>query len=187
MVSFRHKPTIVGEHVVLRPMVGDDAAAMFADFDDEEAMRLTGTHTVLTLEQIERWCATRAETDDRLDLAVTARMTGEWLGEAVINDWDADNRSCGFRIALSASARNRGIGTEATRLVVDYVFDQISSPPVNRIELEVFAFNPRAIAAYERAGFQRDGVRRDALRWDEEYIDALVMSIIRSDPSSATD
>lgn len=167
-------------------MVADDAAAMLADLEDEEAMRLTGTHAEFTQDEIEDWTASRAEADDRLDLAVTDRSTGQWLGEVVISNWDEDNRSCSFRVALSAGARDRGIGTESTRLIVDYVFDRITSPPVNRIELEVFAFNPRAIAAYERAGFQREGVRRDALLWDGTYVDALVMSIIRSDRSAVT-
>lgn len=99
----------------------------------------------------------------------------------MINDWDPDNRSCNFRIALGPNARDRGVGTEATRLVVDAVFDLIDDPPVHRIELEVYAFNPRALAVYERVGFRREGVRRDALRWDGEYVDAIQMSILRTD------
>lgn len=130
---------------------------------------------------VERWTATRGETDDRLDLAVVDAGSGEWLGEVVVNEWDEDNRSCSFRIALSADARGRGIGTEATRLIVDHVFDGIDDPPVHRLELEVYAFNPRAIGVYERVGFRREGVRRDALLWDGQFVDAITMSILRSD------
>jgi RimJ/RimL family protein N-acetyltransferase len=63
-------------------------------------------------------------------------------------------------------------------LIVDYVFAEL---PVNRLELEVYAFNPRAIAIYEKVGFRREGVRRDALLWDGEFVDAIMMSVIRSD------
>ena len=181
MTDFADKPTITGDRVVLRPIVASDAASMWADLDDEEANRLTGTHAAFTYEQIERWVASRADTDDRLDLAVTDRATGEWLGEVVVNEWDPDNRSCSFRIALGAHARNRGVGTEVTRLIVDHVFDAIDDPPVNRLELEVYAFNPRAIAVYERIGFRQEGVRREALFWDGEFVDAITMSIVRSD------
>lgn len=181
MTSFAQKPTLHGERVTLRPMVAGDAASMWADLADEEGNRLTGTTESFTREQIDRWCASRIETDDRWDLAVVDRETGEWLGEVVINDWDPTNRCCGFRIALGPNARDRGVGTEATRLVVDGVFDLIDDPPVHRLELEVFSFNPRAITVYERVGFRREGVRRDALHWGGEYVDSIVMSILRTD------
>ncbi len=185
MTTFSDKPIIRGERVVLRPLVAGDAAAMWLDAHDEEANRLTGTHAEFTRPQIEHWCASRAEQPDRLDLAVTDLVTGEWLGEVVINEWDPDNRSCGFRIALTAAARGRGLGTEATRLLVDHVFTAIDDPPVHRISLEVYAINPRAIAAYERVGFVREGVLRDALRWDGEYHDAIVMSLLHRDRAVA--
>lgn len=178
VTTFADKPTIVGERVKLRPMVAADAEHMWRDVTDAEATRLTGSHDAFTPEQIEHWCASRADQNDRLDLAVIDRATGEWAGEVVINDWDPDNRSCGFRIALGAHARDRGLGTEATRLIVDYVFDELD---VNRLELEVFLFNPRGLAVYEKVGFRREGVRREALRWDGDYVDAVMMSIVRSD------
>jgi RimJ/RimL family protein N-acetyltransferase len=181
MTSFADKPSIVGHLVELRPIVDADAEHMWADLHDDEAMRLTGTHAVFTREQIATWCATRAEQHDRLDLAVVERATGAWAGEVVVNDWDASNRSCGFRIALGPAARGRGLGTEATRLVVDHVFDVIDDPPVHRLSLEVYTFNARAIAVYERVGFRREGLLRDALRWDGRHHDAIVMSIVRTD------
>jgi RimJ/RimL family protein N-acetyltransferase len=184
MTNFVDKPTIHGERIVLRPLVAEDAADLLADLDDVEGRRLTGTHRDFSPTEIERWAATRSDQDDRIDLAIVEREAGRWLGEVVVNDWDPDDRCCGFRIALSRSARNLGYGTEATRLMVEYVFDVIDDPPVNRIELEVFAFNPRAIHVYERVGFRREGVRRQALRWDGAYVDAVGMSIVRSDLST---
>lgn len=175
------KPTIEGDLVVLRPIVAADADAMWADLHDPEAIRLTGTHARFTRDRIDRWCASRGDQPDRLDLAVIDRRSGIWAGEVVINDWDPHNRSCGFRIALGPGGRDRGLGSEATRLVVDHVFDRVDDPPVNRLSLEVFAFNPRAVAVYERVGFRREGVLREALRWDDEFHDAIVMSILRRD------
>lgn len=180
MTTFADKPTLTGERTVLRPIVADDAAAMFADLADAEAMRLTGSHGSFDRPQIERWTASRADTDDRLDLAVTDPADGSWMGEIVINDVDLDDRSCNFRIALSVGARNRGVGTEATRLVVDHVFSEIE-PEMNRISLGVYAFNPRAIAVYERVGFVREGVLRESLRWDGVFVDQVAMAMLRSD------
>lgn len=181
MTGFAHKPTLTGEKVVLRPIVASDADHMWADLQDEESRRLTGTHQTFERHVIDRWCASRADQSDRLDLAVIDRATGRWAGEVVINELDEDNHACGFRIALGPGGRNRGLGTEATRMIVDHVFDTVDEPRIHRIELEVYAFNPRAMAVYEKAGFVREGVRRASLFWDGEYVDTVVMGILRSD------
>lgn len=175
---FAAKPTVVGNTVVLRPIVASDAAAMWAALHDDEARRLTGTRRRFTREQIDRWAGSRIEQGDRLDLAVTERASGAWAGELAILDWSAEDRSCAFRIALDACARGRGIGTEATRLIVDHVFEHL---PIHRIGLDVFAFNERARATYAKVGFRTEGVLRDALRWDGTYHDIVLMSILRPD------
>jgi RimJ/RimL family protein N-acetyltransferase len=177
MASFADKPTLIGKRVILRPMVAADAEAFLESMDDE-SMRLTGTHRTFTLEELRAWATSRADVDDRLDLSIDDAETGHWVGELAINDWDPDNRSCGFRIALGPQGRNRGFGTEATRLIVDYVFAHL---PIHRIGLEVFAFNPRAAHVYESVGFVREGVMRDALLWDGAHVDTVVMGILRPD------
>lgn len=121
------------------------------------------------------WYGTRHEQADRLDLAVVERATGACVGEAVLNEWDSGNHSCNFRIALVAAGQGRGLGTEATRLMVGYGFEGLG---LRRISLGVFAFNPRARRAYEKAGFVVEGVRRDALLYDGAWVDDIVMSIL---------
>jgi RimJ/RimL family protein N-acetyltransferase len=175
MATFADKPTIEGERVLLRPLVASDAADLLATMDDE-AMRLTGTQRTFTLDELVAWTSTRATVDDRLDLAVVDRSTGDLVGDLAINDWDPINQSCNFRIALGPLGRNRGLGSEATRLIVDHVFTNL---PIHRLGLDVFAFNPRAAHVYERCGFVVEGVQRDVLLWDGEYQDSILMSILR--------
>jgi RimJ/RimL family protein N-acetyltransferase len=178
--SFAVKPTLTGELVLLRPVEVADAAAMLAT--DPETIRLTGTRAYaefFTLESLENWYATRAEHDDRLDLSIIERATGEWAGEVVLNELDVPNESCAFRIALQGPRfYGRGLGSEATRLVADYAF---SVAGVHRVSLEVFAFNPRARHVYEQAGFVHEGTKRDALRWDGEWIDCHCMALLNRD------
>ncbi len=127
------------------------------------------------------WLASRADQADRLDLAVVERATGACVGEVVLNDWDPANQACSFRIALDARVHGRGLGTEATRLIVGYGFERLG---LHRISLEVYAFNPRARRAYEKAGFVAEGVLRESLLWEGERVDATVMSILAPDWAS---
>jgi RimJ/RimL family protein N-acetyltransferase len=175
-LSFAAKPTLAGKLVTLRPAQPSDAANLATV--DAETFRLTGTHRDFDRAELERWYASRGEQADRLDWAIIENATGEWAGEAVFNELDVDNRSCGFRILLQGPRfYGRGLGTEATRLSVGYVF----SVGVHRIELEVYDFNPRARRVYEKVGFRYEGTRRDALRWDGSWTDSHLMSLLETD------
>lgn len=192
MPNFREKPVLAGESVVLRPVIADDAVDMLEVLADGDVLRLTGSHGTLSpddLEPMRQWYGSRAEHEDRLDLAVVDRATGQYVGEVVLNELDVNNNSCSFRIALGTRGQNRGFGTEATRLVLRYAFERVG---LHRISLEVYSFNPRARRVYEKVGFRPEGVLRDALLWEGERFDAHVMSILapewaehRGDPEAA--
>jgi RimJ/RimL family protein N-acetyltransferase len=52
---------------------------------------------------------------------------------------------------------------------------------VHRLELQVYAFNPRARHVYDKLGFSYEGTRRQALCWDGHWIDSHVMAILASE------
>nr|MDT0662162.1 GNAT family protein [Micromonospora sp. DSM 115978] len=173
-ISLAEKPTLVGAAVTLRPVRASDAVGLAAVHP--ETIRLTGTHRTHTVEVLERWYDSRGGLDDRLDLAIVEPERDEWLGEVVLTELDRDNMSCGFRILLAGpEVYDRGYGTEATRLMLGHAFENVG---LHRIELEVYAFNPRARRVYEKVGFRYEGTRRQALRWDDEWIDAHLMAVL---------
>jgi RimJ/RimL family protein N-acetyltransferase len=186
-LTFADKPTLVGDRVMLRPVTEDDVDGLIELIHDPEVMRLTGSHPRPVDDEREflrQWYATRTDHDDRLDLAIEDRRTGEYVGEVVLKDLDPDNRSCGFRIALSAARHfGKGYGGEATRMVLAHAFGL----GVHRVGLEVYAFNPRARHVYETAGFVHEGTMRDALLWNGAWVDAHVMAALAPDASWRTD
>ena len=183
--DFAVKPTLDGDKVVLRPFNDGDLPAIRAALLDPEARILTGSvhdeaqaHAPESADEEELlrdWYGTRNDQPDRLDLAVVDKATGECVGEAVLNQWDPGNESCNFRILIGPKGRDRGLGTEATRLIVGYGFEHLG---LHRISLEVYAFNPRARRAYEKVGFRAEGVSRESLRYNGEWHDATLMSIL---------
>lgn len=172
------KPTIDSDLVTLRPVVLGDVPVFAAALRDADILRLTGSHGAGEDPgelRLRAWYGSRGTQDGRLDLAVVERATGAVVGEVVLNDWDRANESCGFRIMLVPGSHGRGLGTEATRLILGHAFDQLG---LHRVALEVYSFNPRARRAYEKAGFVAEGVLRDALLWNGERVDATVMSVL---------
>ena len=70
--------------------------------------------------------------------------------------------------------RGRGIG----RRLLEATLAQARRSGFKRIELDVHADNPRAIALYEKAGFVREGIVRDASLIDSVFRDAILMAIV---------
>jgi RimJ/RimL family protein N-acetyltransferase len=180
---FCDQPVLTGELVRLEPLTESVLRDYLPALADPEVRRLTGSHTPADPDTVRQWLASRAQQHDRADWAVLRRSDGAFLGEAVLNDLDPDNASANYRILLAGPrVFGRGYGTEATRLVLDYAFDTAG---LHRVSLGVFAFNPRARRVYEKCGFQLEGRLRDALRWDGQWHDELVMSVLSTDPRPA--
>ncbi len=181
------KPTLEGELLNLRPFTVDDAPAMAAVLADPEVLRGTGVITTsaqaaqydgLPDDRLTQWYATCANADERLDLAIVDRATAAVVGEVVLNRFRASANSSNFRIVLGPAARGRGLGTEAARLMLGYGFDVLG---LNRISLEVFASLPNAVRAYEKAGFLVEGIKREVFSFDGDYVDDVMMAILKSD------
>lgn len=101
------------------------------------------------------------------------------IGSLAFNEIDWRNRAAEFGILIGdKSCWNQGYGTEAVRLLVKHGFESLN---LNRIFLQVFASNPRAIRAYEKAGFIHEGRKRQAEFRNGQYIDVLLMSILRDE------
>ncbi|MER7563493.1 GNAT family protein [Streptomyces sp. NPDC097941] len=176
MSDFSVKPVLTGDRTVLRPFTEADAEVMGEIIDDPEVRRFTGAPAQEpTPEGLRSWYGSRSEQSDRLDLAVTDRATGELVGEVVLYEWDPAARSCTFRTFIGPRGRGRGLGTEATRLIVGHGFEQLG---LHRIELEVYRHNHRALRVYEKAGFTVEGVRREADLRDGEWVDWVVMGLL---------
>lgn len=173
--DFSVKPVLTGEKVLLRPFRVEDVPAITENMGDPEVLRFTGTPTRFTHDQVRAALLARAGAADRLDLAVTEAASGELVGEVVLNEWDERNRSCNFRTWLGPRGRDRGLGTEATRLIVGYGFERLL---LHRISLEVFSFNPRARRAYEKVGFVGAGVERETLFTGGQWADSVRMAIL---------
>jgi RimJ/RimL family protein N-acetyltransferase len=81
-------------------------------------------------------------------------------------------------VMLEPRFRGGGLATAATRLLVRHlVFDL----DYHRVQLEVYAFNERALRHFERAGFVQEGVRRKAYWRHGEWVDGIDYGILRED------
>lgn len=178
MVDLSDKPTIIGEKVILRPFQSSDLPYIEECLNDPEVIKLTGSTPDIDKEIMNQWYSTRNEQKNRLDLAIVDKHLNIVVGEVVVNEYEEQHQSMNFRILIGPRGRNRGLGTEATQLFIDYVFQHTN---LKQLTLSVFDFNPRAKRVYEKTGFVLESINQNELEWEGEGIDSLNMVLKRID------
>jgi len=176
MINLAFKPTLIGEKVMLRPFEIEDIEPMEQCLRDPEVIKLTGSFGELDMDVVRNWYRTRNEQPDRLDLAIVDKSNQLVVGEVVVNEYDANSHSMNFRILIGPRGRDRGLGSEATALIIDYVF---ATTELQQLTLSVYAFNPRAIRVYEKAGFVLDSIDVGELEYEGSRVDSLNMVLTR--------
>jgi RimJ/RimL family protein N-acetyltransferase len=176
MVDLSNKPFIKGAKVILRPFKEEDFPFIEECLKDPEVIKLTGSTAEFDRETITNWYNSRNEQTDRLDLAIVDKFENHLVGEVVVNLYDEIKQSMNFRILVGPRGRNRGLGTESTQLMIDYVFQHTD---LNQLTLSVYEFNPRARSVYEKIGFVFDSLDKNELEYEGKWIDSINMKLTR--------
>jgi [ribosomal protein S5]-alanine N-acetyltransferase len=106
---------------------------------------------------------------------------GRCIGSAGLNV-DGGQHCASYTVGLFvAELRGRGLGREITRLVLSWAFGELS---LHRVELQVLAFNSRAIRCYLACGFHQEGIRREAELYPDGWHDLILMGMLQpADPA----
>lgn len=119
---------------------------------------------------------------NRLHGRLVVGLDGEPIGDVAwrTERWGPSELSVcpAIGIALLPEYRGRGYGTQAQRLLVEYLFRVHN---VHRVQSDTAADNPAEQRALERAGFVREGVVRDAEYRDGRYHDHILYGLLRRD------
>ncbi len=141
---------------------------------------------ILDAEAEGEWLAEAAKQNAEMrptqaNFTIYDRRDGEAVGTSALMNVDYAHGRARFGILLG-ERRGQGLGTEATRLTLDWAFHVMG---LRNVMLEVFPWNEAAIRAYERAGFRHVGRRRDALASGGRRFDEVIMDAIPEDFSGS--
>jgi RimJ/RimL family protein N-acetyltransferase len=167
---------IAGRKVLLDVIDLGDVAAYARWVNDPEVQSYLNRPWPISLQEEERRLRALVAAEDAVGFAVKHRESGRLIGRTAIWNIHRVNRSGLFTILIGEpEMRSRGFGREATALTTIYAMDTLR---LNRLELEVFAYNERALRVYEGLGFRQEGTRREARLHQGVWHDALLMSIL---------
>ncbi len=174
-----------GSLVRLRAYRKEDAPLAQEYMNDPE-MKLClspGVPYPFTLEDEEKWVATNSAMNDTYTFAIEALDSGEYIGGCGAHeiDWKNSKATVGIMIG-SKKYLSRGYGTDAMKVLINFIFNEMN---INKISLNVYAFNERAVKSYKKCGFIVEGVLRQEIFKNGNYHDELRMALLRGDWMSA--
>lgn len=165
-----------GPRLDLRPVQPSDAELFVRWLNDPDVSQYLARVLPLSLEEERALLASRSNDRDNVLLVLVHREQRRPIGSAGLHGISGHSRKAGFGIQIGEKEFwNQGLGREATELMLEIAFDRLN---LNRVELEVYETNPRAIRVYEHAGFSSEGVARQG-RWIRgRYVDVRRMAVL---------
>jgi RimJ/RimL family protein N-acetyltransferase len=166
-----------GPRVKLRPLERVDLPRYQELFSDPEInMFYGGLGIPDNLAKLHRlYDAGEYDTTDRF-LLLVIEVEGSLIGTMMLrNTENLPSRSATFGILIGDPAYlDRGYGSEASTLLFDYAFAVLG---YHKINLDLFEYNVRAQAMYEKLGFVVEGRRREN-HWSRgRFWDDILMGV----------
>lgn len=171
-----------GQVVKLRAYKEEDIEKATVYINDEEVKKLMDSTIPfpMTKWQEEEWIRSRkANTDFTYDFAIEDLKTGKYIGGCSINECDVKNRTCVVGIMIGDKEYwGKGYGSDALKVLIKFIFEEVN---MNKIKLNVFSFNNRAIACYKKVGFKEEGILKKEIYRNGRYYDEIIMAMFKDD------
>lgn len=111
--------------------------------------------------------------------AIEAKTDNQLIGGTSLFNINWTHRSTEAGIAIfNPENWGKGYGQEAMNLSLGFAFRNLN---LNRVELDTFDFNTRALKCYLNVGFKEVGRRRNARFIDGAYHDDIIMDILKDE------
>jgi len=170
-----------GKRVLLRPIKKSDIPNFVKWMNDQEVNQFTQRDFPLTEMAEEKWFEKAANQADGAILVIEA-IDGEDpkpIGNCGFSSIHVIYRKSTFGICIGEKDYwEKGYGTEAGRLLINYVFSRLN---LNRISSSVLDINPRSLALHKKLGFKAEGRRRQAFFKNGKYCDEIIFGILRKE------
>ncbi len=150
-------------------------------YDESPYLATRSDEFVATTQRVSSWIESHLESPGKLMIVAEQ-------GKALVGLLDFSNsrkqrlRHVGeFGLSVKQDWQGLGIGCGLLSTLIDW---SSTSPVIEKLELQVFVENQRAIALYRSFGFETEGIRRHAVKYvdqgadqssDANYTDIMMM------------
>ena len=166
-----------GNKVRVRPLEREDLHTVWRWLNDEEVMYYWASPgSMIPMAELERHFSQSFEAADTRRLFIIDDEEQRPIGQMMYFNLDRRHRRAEVAILIGEKdCWDKGYGTEAMLLLLDYLFNELG---LHRVYLHTQDYNLRAIKSYEKCGFVREGVVRERYFVKGKYHDGFLMGIL---------
>lgn len=118
------------------------------------------------------------ETKNKKAFHFTIFLNKEPIGSVDLTKIESLHKKAYLGYWLARKYWSQGIMTEATRMILDFGFNQLK---LNRIESSHFKQNKRSQRVQEKSGLKKEGIGRQAFFKDGKFIDEVRRAVLAKD------
>jgi RimJ/RimL family protein N-acetyltransferase len=167
----------VGRLIRLRAVEEDDLDWINREFWNPNVNRFMSIAWPQSIEGTRGWWEA-VRLSDPGPLVIETLDGAEPVGVCSLESIDDRSRSAVLGIWIAESHWARGYGSDAVHTLCQFGFREMN---LQRVGLSVYASNPRALRAYEKAGFVEEGRLRRAHFVGGEHVDVIMMGCLAGD------
>jgi RimJ/RimL family protein N-acetyltransferase len=117
------------------------------------------------------------DSKDEVYLIVVEKSLDRPIGFVRLNFIDPVARNVWLRFVIGdAKSFGKGLARDALRQVLQWLFAEQN---INRVTLETYETNKRAIQFFEMFGFKQEGLIREGIYFDGEYYNIVALGLLR--------
>jgi RimJ/RimL family protein N-acetyltransferase len=131
---------------------------------------------MLADENILEWYDKSVHDPEQVDFSIVNMKSGELVGACTLTSINGRNSTAEARLFIGEEQFwNKGYGTEALILLLDYAFNVLN---LHNVRLNVNAINENAIHVYEKLGFKLAGKLRESRTYLRKRYDLYLMDML---------
>ena len=172
--------TLKGNTIYLRALEPEDLEFIYKIENNESIWEVSNTQTPYSRFLIRQYLE-NAHQDiyeaKQLRMAICLKNSFEAIGLIDLFDFDPKNNRAGVGILISnESNRNKGVGSEALALIINYAFEQLQ---LHQLYANIGSDNEISLQLFTKFGFQKIGTKKDWIKVNNNYKDELLFQLIK--------
>ena len=104
--------------------------------------------------------------------------SNEKIGYFRISNYSSENKNLYIGADIHPSFANKGLGYKAYKEFIPFIFKKYN---LHKISLEVLENNYKAFNLYKKIGFTHEGTKREEVFKNGEYINSIIMSLLKKE------